>query len=72
MPLIAFAIARFGFGMGGHELFAVVTLAALPAAQNVFNYASRYETAVGVARDAVLLSSLVAIPAMVVISALLA
>lgn len=71
MPAVAFALARFAFGIGGHQLFAVVTLAALPAAQNVFNYASRYERAVGVARDAVLLSSLAAIPVMVVISALL-
>ncbi len=71
MPGIAFLIARFAFGMSGHHLFAVVTLAALPAAQNVFNFASRYDRAIGVARDSVLLSSIVAIPAMVVISALL-
>lgn len=31
MPLIAFALAQFVFGMAGHELFAIVVLAALRA-----------------------------------------
>jgi predicted permease len=72
MPVTAYLVARLVFGLHGQELFAAVALAALPAAQNVFNFASRYERGVVVARDAVLLTTLLAIPALVVIAALLA
>jgi malonate transporter len=72
MPTIAWLLARFVFGFTGEALFATVILAALPTAQNVYNYAHRYDRQVVVARDAVLVASVAAIPAMVVIAALLA
>jgi malonate transporter len=72
MPLLAWAVASFGFGLTGAELFAVVTLSALPTAQNIFNYASRYETGVVLARDTVLATTLASVPVIVVIAALLA
>lgn len=72
MPIIAWLLARFVFGFSGHDLFVIVILAALPTAQNVFNFASRYERGIVLARDAVLVSSVAAIPAMVIIAALLA
>ena len=71
MPVIAYVIARFGFGMQGHELFAIVVLAALPTAQNVFNYAQRYERGVVLARDTILLTTVLCIPVLVVIALLL-
>ncbi|MCW4459014.1 AEC family transporter [Microbacterium sp. MPKO10] len=72
MPLVAFAVAGFVFGLEGDHLFAATVLAALPSAQNVFNYATRFETAEVFARDAVLLSTVLAVPALIVIAALLA
>lgn len=71
MPLVAFALARFVFGMQGHELFAIVVLAALPTAQNVFNYAQRYERGVVIARDTILITTVLCIPVLVVIALLL-
>jgi predicted permease len=72
MPLVAWAAARFLFGLEGHALFVAVVLAALPAAQNVFNYAQRYRRGETLARDAVLLSTLLSLPVIVVVAALLA
>lgn len=72
MPLTAWAVGAFVIGLEGLPLFAVVVLAALPTAQNVFNYALRYERAVPVARDAVLISTVLSVPALIVIAALLA
>jgi len=71
MPLVAFVLARFVFGMEGHELFAIVVLAALPTAQNVFNYAQRYERGVVIARDTILLTTVLCIPVLVLIAFLL-
>ncbi|TFC18277.1 AEC family transporter [Cryobacterium glucosi] len=72
MPVVAWAFGRFVFGLGPAELFAVVTVAALPTAQNVFNYAARYDRGMVVARDTVLVTTIAAIPALLVIAALLA
>lgn len=72
MPVVAFLVARFGFGMEGHALFAAVALAALPTAQNVYNFAARYERGMPVARDVVLLTTLLAVPVLLLVAALLA
>lgn len=71
-PVIAYLIGRFGFGLAGAELFAVVTVSALPTAQNIFNFASRYGRGEVVARDTVLVTTIAAIPAPLIIAALLA
>lgn len=71
MPVIGWAIARFVFHLDGHALFVAVVLSALPAAQNVYNYAARYERGEVVARDAVLLTTIVSVPAIFVIALLL-
>jgi predicted permease len=71
MPLVAYALARFVFGMTGHELFAIVVLASLPSAQNVFNYAQRYERGVIIARDTVLVTTVLCIPVLIVVALLL-
>lgn len=72
MPAIAYLIARLVFGLHGTALFAAVVLAALPTAQNVYNFASRYGRGEVIARDTVLLTALLAVPALIVIAALLA
>jgi malonate transporter len=72
MPIVAWFAGLFLFGLDGHQLFVVVVLAALPSAQNVFNYAQRYDRGTVLARDIVLITTVLSIPVLVVIAALLA
>jgi len=72
MPFVAWVVGAFGFGLSGAALFAVVVLAALPTAQNVYTYAARYRVAMPLARDAGLITTVVAIPVLVLVAALLA
>lgn len=71
-PALAYVFAHFAVGMEGHALFAVVVTSALPTAQNVFVAASRYKTGLTVAKDTVLLTTVVAVPAMIGVALLLA
>ncbi|GGH99577.1 AEC family transporter [Arthrobacter liuii] len=71
-PALAYVFARFALGMDGHALFAVVVTSALPTAQNVFVAASRYQTGLTVAKDTVLITTVVAVPAMIGVALLLA
>lgn len=70
-PSIAYMFARFALGMDGHALFAVVVTAALPTAQNVFVAATRYRAGITVAKDTVLITTIVAVPAMIAVALLL-
>ncbi|MNR48570.1 Membrane transport protein [compost metagenome] len=70
-PALAYLFARFALGLEGHVLFAVVVTAALPTAQNVFVAASRYKTGLTVAKDTVLITTVVAVPAMIGVALLL-
>lgn len=72
LPVLAWALARFGWHMQGTELFAVVVIASLPTAQNVFIYASRYGRGVVLARDSAFVTTLISIPVIALVSALLA
>ena len=71
MPVVAWAVGFFILGITGTALFDVVVLAALPTAQNIFNYAQRYNTGVALARDVVLITTIGSIPVLVVAAALL-
>ncbi len=71
-PLVAWAAAQWIFGLDASETFIVVIMAALPTAQNIFVTASRYERGVILAKDTVLLTTVVAVPAMILIPLLLA
>ncbi|MEV7606633.1 AEC family transporter [Paenarthrobacter sp. NPDC089322] len=70
-PLIAYVFARFALGMEGHALFAMVVTSALPTAQNVFVAANRYQAGITVAKDTVLITTIVAVPAMIAVALLL-
>lgn len=70
-PAIAYVFARFALGLDGHALFAAVVTSALPTAQNVFVAASRYKTGLTVAKDTVLITTVVAVPAMIGVALLL-
>jgi predicted permease len=71
MPVVAWAAGEFIFGLQGKALFVVVALAALPTAQNVLNYAQRYDRGEILARDTVLITTIGSIPVLVVAAALL-
>jgi predicted permease len=70
-PLAAWAIAKFALGLSGHALLAATMTAALPTAQNVFVYAVRYNRAIALARDSVFVTTLAAVPSILLIAALL-
>ncbi|WP_432117076.1 AEC family transporter [Streptomyces sp. bgisy032] len=70
-PLVAWALAAGVFGLHGAPLLDVVVTSALPAAQNLFTYASSYRTGEVLAREAILLSTVLAVPVLVVVAALL-
>ena len=71
MPVVAWAVGRFAFGLDGLDLYAVTVLAALPTAQNVFVFAQRYETAEVVARDTVFVTTVASLPVLLVVALLL-
>ncbi|MFH9003991.1 AEC family transporter [Streptomyces afghaniensis] len=70
-PLVAWALAAGVFGLHGASLLDVVVTSALPAAQNLFTYASSYRVGEVLAREAILLSTVVSVPVLVVVAALL-
>lgn len=71
-PVLAWAIGAGLMGMRGHELLTVVVAAALPTAQNVLVVATRYGRGILLARDSAVLTTLGALPILLLISALLA
>ncbi|MFH9010472.1 AEC family transporter [Streptomyces sp. NPDC017943] len=70
-PLTAWALAVGVFGLHGASLLDVVVTSALPAAQNLFTYASSYRVGEVLAREAILLSTVAAVPVLVVVAAVL-
>ncbi|MFC0674111.1 AEC family transporter [Brachybacterium hainanense] len=70
MPLIALGIGA-AIGMRGHDLYAVVVMAALPTAQNVYVAASRYEASEELARDTVLTTTVGTVVVLLALSAVL-
>lgn len=72
MPGTAYALGRWGAGLDGVALLAVTVTSALPTAQNVFVYAASYDRGTVLARDAILLSTLLSVPVLVGIAVVLA
>jgi malonate transporter and related proteins len=70
-PAVAFAFASFALGMRGAPLLGATVTAALPTAQNVFVYATRYGRGVALARDAVLLTTFLSLPVLLGIAAVM-
>ena len=58
LPLIAFLLARFVFGLNQQAIFTAVVIASLPTAQNVYNYAARFGVSELLARDTILLTTI--------------
>lgn len=70
-PVLAWLLAGPVMGLTGDDLLIAVVLGSLPTAQNVFVSASRYETGMVMAKDTVLVTTIVAIPAMIGVALLL-
>ncbi|OBY95014.1 AEC family transporter [Actinomyces oris] len=70
MPGLA-VVVGLAAGLSGGQLLAPVVTAALPTAQNVFMYASRYGAVKDLARDAVLLTTAGFVPVVLLAAALL-
>ncbi|MGO3152774.1 MAG: AEC family transporter [Galactobacter sp.] len=70
-PVIAWLLATFVFGMDSQHVYIAVILACLPTAQNIFVNASRYDSGVTIAKDTVLVTSVLGIPVMFLVAALL-
>ena len=71
MPGTAYALGRWGAGLDGVALLAVTVTSALPTAQNVFVYAASYDRGTVLARDVILLSTLLSVPVLVGIALVL-
>jgi malonate transporter len=69
-PAAAYLVARHLLGLSDTGLLAVTVLAALPTAQNIFVHATRYGRAEVLARDSVFVTTVLSVPAVVVIVAL--
>jgi len=70
-PALAWALAYLAFGLRGEMLVASVIMAGLPTAQNIFVTASRYNHGVTVAKDTVLITTICAIPLMMLLAVML-
>ncbi|MDQ1077062.1 MULTISPECIES: AEC family transporter [Microbacterium] len=70
MPALAWAVATW-FALPADQVFVVVVLAALPTAQNVFNFAQRYGVGEILSRDVVFISTLGCLPVLFAVALLL-
>jgi predicted permease len=71
MPVIAWALAQFVFGLSPHDVLIVTVLAALPTAQNVFNYSQRFDVGEVISRDTIFLTTIGCVPILIAITLLL-
>lgn len=71
MPVVAWAVAEFVFGLGEQDVLVVTVLAALPTAQNVFNYSQRFGIGESISRDTVFLTTIGCIPVLILVTVLL-
>lgn len=70
-PFLAWVLAYWVFELRGELLVASVIMAGLPTAQNIFVTAMRYDHGVVVAKDTVLVTTICAIPLMMLLAIIL-
>ncbi|SDP64846.1 hypothetical protein SAMN04489867_3288 [Pedococcus dokdonensis] len=70
-PAVAWFVASVLLGVDGHALLAIVVTSALPTAQNIFVHATRYDRASVLARDTILITTIGAVPVILLVAALL-
>lgn len=69
-PVAAWLVGAFVLGLHGDALLAVCIIAALPTAQNTFVFAVRYRTGMVLARDSIFLNTILSVPVIIGITAL--
>lgn len=67
MPLITWPLCLL-LGLGAHETFVAVTIAALPTAQNIYNFAATYRLAETQVRDTVFATTFASLPVIALIA----
>lgn len=70
-PLTAYVVARFVLGLDESVARAVTVVAALPPAQNIFIFASRYEVRMLFARDTIFRATAASVPVILLAATLL-
>jgi malonate transporter and related proteins len=70
-PLVAWFVAAHLIGVEGHALLAIVVTSALPTAQNIFVHATRYGRGTVLARDTILITTVGAVPVILLVAAFL-
>lgn len=70
MPLIAWLLSLV-IGLNEHETFVAVTIAALPTAQNIYNYAATYRRSEILVRDTIFLTTFASLPVIAIVAWLL-
>jgi malonate transporter len=68
-PATAYVVGRFVLDLDTTGLLAVTVLAALPTAQNIFVHATRYGRGEVVARDSIFVTTVLSVPVLFVIAA---
>lgn len=71
MPALAWVLASTVFDLSPELTYAVVAMAALPTAQNMYQYALQYDRGEVVTRDVILLTTVLSLPVMMVVALLL-
>lgn len=69
MPALGWLLALV-FGLSIEETYAVVILAALPTAQNMYNFSATYDRGTTISRDTVFITTFAALPVMLLIALL--
>jgi predicted permease len=70
-PVLGYVVGRWALGLSPHDLLAVVLCSALPTAQNAFIYAREYGLRTALARDALVVSTLLSMATLSLIAWLL-
>ena len=69
-PLVAWVIGGPLLGYSGIDLFAIIVTSSLPTAQNVYIYSMQYRQSEALMRDAVFITTVLAVPTLVIVAAL--
>jgi malonate transporter len=71
MPVVAFVLGRYAFGLDDAELFPVLVVAALPTAQNVYNIAIRFGRGETMSISTIMITTVLSVPVLLLAAAVL-
>ncbi|MGO1544700.1 MAG: AEC family transporter [Gulosibacter sp.] len=70
-PTVAWLLGVFVFDLDSVTLLAVVVVSALPTAQNIYTYAANYRVAESLARESILVTTILSVPVIFLVALLL-